>query len=539
MENTYFNLKYLHKYPNNDEFSGFCYTDRYYEPFVSTTFLAEGVKDRVDYNLRRRQKMLKEYLTFEFLEDGSFVWKSNKSTVSKTIEYKKNDGEWTEITSTVDGVTVPVQSGDIIRFRGNNTNYCDEITGEVGSTTFTISCAHFYSANRFNVYGNTMSLINSENFVLKDDFSTSKVFAGLFSGCTGLVDAEWMILPCISLTESCYERMFQGCTNLTIAPELDSMALADRCYYGMFYDCASLEKCPALPATTLADNCYLFMFRGCTSITEIPELPSINLTTGCYRYMFNRCSSLHDVEVKIPENGSISPECLRGMFAYASGITSAVIDLPLDEIPENALYSMFICGATLTNVEANFGSENSVAGDGAFRSVFEVCDALVDASNIKINTKTIGNSGCTGMFYHCSNLRIPPELPATTIGANCYRAMFSNCTNLATAPELPARELKPWCYHWMFSTTKVNRVVCLGDITTATTASHMVTVPEDCLNAWLGNIESSGEVVVNSDADENVWRNVLYQQRDATTHAPLDNWLYCVPRNWTITKLNS
>lgn len=539
MENTYFNLKYLHKYPNNDEFSGFCYTDRYYEPFVSTTFLEEGVKDRVDYNLRRRQKMLKEYLTFEFLEDGSFVWKSNKSTVSKTIEYKKNDGEWTEITSTVAGVTVPVQSGDIIRFRGNNTNYCDEITGEAGSTTFTISCAQFYSANRFNVYGNTMSLINSENFVLKDDFSTSKVFSALFSGCTGLVDAEWMILPCISLTESCYERMFQGCTNLTIAPELCSMTLADRCYYGMFYNCASLEECPALPATTLADNCYLFMFRGCTSITEIPELPSINLTTGCYRYMFNRCGSLHDIEIKIPENGSISPECLRGMFAYASGITSAVIDLPLNVIPENALYSMFVCGATLTKVEANFGSENSVADDGAFMSVFEECDALVDASNIKINTKSIGDSGCTAMFYHCSNLRIPPELPATTIGANCYRAMFSNCTKLATAPELPARELKPWCYHWMFSTTKVNRVVCMGDITTATTASHMVTVPEDCLNGWLGNINSGGEVVVNSDADENIWRNVVYQQRDTTTHEPLDSWLPCVPRNWTITKLSS
>lgn len=60
--------------------------------------------------------------------------------------------------------------------------------------------------------------------------------------------------------------------------------------------------------------------------------------------------------------------------------------------------------------------------------------------------------GCfSHLFYHCTSLVTPPELPATELSANCYQGMFSGCTSLVTAPELPATKLAMGCYDNMFS----------------------------------------------------------------------------------------
>lgn len=56
-----------------------------------------------------------------------------------------------------------------------------------------------------------------------------------------------------------------------------------------------------------------------------------------------------------------------------------------------------------------------------------------------------------GMFYGCTALTTPPELPATTLAVSCYLAMFDGCTSLTTAPVLPATTLAGSCYQYMFN----------------------------------------------------------------------------------------
>ena len=55
------------------------------------------------------------------------------------------------------------------------------------------------------------------------------------------------------------------------------------------------------------------------------------------------------------------------------------------------------------------------------------------------------------MFYNCTELTTPPELPATNLAIGCYQQMFLFCTGLAKAPELPATTLVEYCYYGMFS----------------------------------------------------------------------------------------
>lgn len=69
-------------------------------------------------------------------------------------------------------------------------------------------------------------------------------------------------------------------------------------------------------------------------------------------------------------------------------------------------------------------------------------------------TDTITTNNCFfRLFYGCSALTTPPELPATTLTYQCYRLMFYNCINLTKAPSLPATTLpSDWfCYYNMFT----------------------------------------------------------------------------------------
>lgn len=545
MENTYFNLKYLHKYPNNDEFSGFCYTDRYYEPFVSTTFLEEGVKDRVDYNLRRRQKMLKEYLTFEFLEDGSFVWKSSDSTAAKTISYRINKSEWTEITSTTDGISVPVSKDDIVEFKGNNETYCNEINRNASSgETFSAKMSYFSVTTQFNAYGNTMSLIDSDNFVLKDNLTEDMTFLGLFNGCTGLLDAEYVMLPAMTLTESCYERMFNDCSNMLIAPELPAMTLTDRCYYAMFLDCGSLVKCPELPATVLGLECYYEMFRQCYKITEAPKLPATILPDACYKYMFNRCYAITKTSVVYDASKTtLGKECFRGMYAFCTGLTEASIDLQLETIPEGTLYSTFYSATTLSNVKAVIGAENSVAEKEACRSLFQDT-SISDASNIHLNPITVGDSGYCFMFYQCYNLTEVPELPATTIGNACYLEMFGRCSNLEKSAKLIAKEMKPQCYKWMYTSTKVNEIVCLAENldymskTVSGVTLNDLCSPDECVLGIISKNDASSSVQCNfyvATGTSSKWSGCYYQSYVDGEGYKAER-VKVVPNGWTIVE---
>ena len=228
-------------------------------------------------------------LTFNIISAGTIVWRANQLASAKSIEYKKNDGEWTTITSNT-GASAPsisVSAGDVLRFKGDNATYA---TSETRFNSFTGSTA------KFEVEGNIMSLIDSENFATATTLVSSYTFYYLFNGCTGLTSAEFLILPATILAEACYADMFWNCRSLTIAPELPATTLANSCYLNMFANCTSLTTAPELPATTLVYSCYNNMFFACKSLTSAPELPATTLANSCYLNMFYGCTNLNYIK---------------------------------------------------------------------------------------------------------------------------------------------------------------------------------------------------------------------------------------------------
>ena len=187
-------------------------------------------------------------LTFNILSAGTINWTASDASITKTIEYKLNNGEWTSIISNTgsSAPTITVNSGDKIQFRGNNEQYSidySKYNSFSGSTAL------------FKAKGNIMSLIYGDDFKNKLTISSTYTFYGLFERCTGLISAKNLVLPATSLTNYCYGSMFLGCTSLTKAPELPATTLASYCYIDMFDGCKKLNYIKCLATNISANNC--------------------------------------------------------------------------------------------------------------------------------------------------------------------------------------------------------------------------------------------------------------------------------------------
>ena len=337
----------------------------YLEPWVSYTMENE----EVNYNKSEYEKLLETPLTFEILSGGSLSWSyygSNNSYLdaTKTIQYSKNGGEWTEMPR-----TLSVAAGDKVQFRGDNAKYAD--------SNYDYNSFKEGTTASFSIKGNIMSLIDSDDFANIKSLSGAYNFCSMFDSCSGLTNASDLILPaetlgnycyqtmfngCTSLTsspqlptttlaEGCYESMFRNCTSLTTAPELPATTLAQGCYTGMFRDCTSLTTAPVLPATTLAVVCYSAMFWGCTSLTTAPELPATTLVTDCYSNMFNGCTSLTTAP-ELPARTLVT-NCYSSMFQNCTSLTTAP-ELPATALIQYCYQNMFNGCTNLNYIKAMF-----------------------------------------------------------------------------------------------------------------------------------------------------------------------------------------
>ena len=395
---------YLHLFETESQFRDKRIND-YYEPWVSLT---EESNDRVDYNKTEYEKAPETPLTFEITRNGEIHWTSTHTAYTRTIQYKKNDSDWTSITSSTGGTNISVVSGDIVQFKGDNNRYSSgnsSILSDYRRAVFSgTTCG-------FKLKGNIMSLINSRSFKTLTTLTGELNFYHLFEGCTGLTDASNLVLPATTLRKNCYTGMFLGCTSLVTAPELPATTLVTDCYNSMFYGCTSLTTAPELPATTLADSCYYHMFQGCTSLTTAPSLPATTLAKYCYCYMFQDCTSLTTAP-SLPATTLVG-YCYGNMFQGCTSLTTAP-SLPATTLVGNCYYEM---------------------------------------------------------FYGCTGLTTAPELPATTLADHCYYGMFYGCTGLTTAPELPATALADYCYSNMFrGCTNLNYIKAM--FTTTPSASY-------------------------------------------------------------------
>ena len=315
-------MRYMHYFESANTFDVAYNGDEYHEPWVSLTMQNRDVH----YNKNKEIPLKEMPLTFEVLSPGElfFGHYSEGGSFSKTIEYSKNGGDWTSITSSLvtisegeepviisGGTKIQVVSGDTIQFRGNNSAY-----SELENMGFSM----FGSFNsRCKVKGNIMSLINSTDFTNLTTLESGGTFVSLFNLFVNLTDASELLLPATTLSDYCYESMFSNCTSLTTAPELPATALTEGCYENMFYSCG-LTGAPALPATTLAEWCYDSMFSDCTGLTSVPVnyLPVTTLTESCYSYMFRGCTNLTQAP-ELPAT-TLANECYYYMFYGCSNL---------------------------------------------------------------------------------------------------------------------------------------------------------------------------------------------------------------------------
>lgn len=209
-------------------------------------------------------------LTLEAIQDGIITIKNPNGLV---ISYEKNNGtSVTSLENNTADIEISVTNGDVVRFYGDNETYCI-VDSDANISNTNISCgADCY------IYGNIMSLIDS------DGYDTATTLTG---------DYTFMML-------------FEGNQHIK----------------------NHATKTLTLPATTLTKACYMGMFSGCSCLETAPMLPAENLNAGCYEFMFSGCSRLNSVTCLATDlsavdctNSWLKNVASKGTFYKASGIT--------------------------------------------------------------------------------------------------------------------------------------------------------------------------------------------------------------------------
>jgi hypothetical protein len=152
---------------------------------------------------------------------------------------------------------------DKVQFKGDNEVYGGRL-GYQGHSSFSITEDCY-------VYGNIMSLVDSENYFTRDYLTGGYNFVLLFYCCDHLLthESKRLALPATKLANDCYYGMFEGCSSMTVAPELPAETLERWCYAYMFDDCYNLTVAPVLPGKTLFNYSYCGMFAYCKKLDNI------------------------------------------------------------------------------------------------------------------------------------------------------------------------------------------------------------------------------------------------------------------------------
>ena len=472
-------IEYLHRFNAEANYNTYIGSSAYTEPTVST-YPVDASSVTVNYNL----KELGEPLTFQIVAGGTLYWYVGNDTYAKTIEYSKNGGEWTEITSSSGGSGTTISEvvpGDIIKFRGNNIQY--------GST----SASRFINTENclFYGYGNIMSLIQKENFVNRKNFTSdnnlafaymfyqtnimshptkllhlaatyfsgnlrpSGVYESMFRECKKLKRPPVIHLTNETVNE-CFRNMFNGCTSIQSVPKMPTSISTSACYQ-MFMNCTGLKTAKIDFIYWAGNNACQSMFEGCTSLRSV-YFKKTNFNQwggngGSFRQMFKNCTSLKKINA-LNITGKQSQIC-QNMFNGCTSLEDAsTVNISISgvNIDGRMFEGMFQnCKSLKKAPKINI----DIAGYYCFNAMFENCTSLETAPELNFTGNT-GEGICQAMFKGCTNLITPPPrlLPETLTGA-CYKYMFQNCTKLESAPEIMALTTDNRCCELMFANCKI------------------------------------------------------------------------------------
>ena len=431
-----------------------------------------------------------------------------------TMEYSHDNTSWTSFNS---DLTLDLDRGEIVYFRGDNPSYGSHAGYDSSYYPNRDLCTHFFSTAKCYLYGNMMSLIKSDpaEFSILTELTEPYTFSYMFDDdgfgnpispvlCShpsidlvlpattvtdfcyyhmfNLTGIDRMVLPATHMKPHCYEGMFEYCAKMKAAPELPAMELAEACYRYMFEECTGLTATPALPATTLAPSCYEGMFYDCLYLEDVTELPATVMQPYCYDSMFSRCARLKTAPVL--HSTELASYCYAGMFRR-TGLETAPA-LPASVLKDGCYGYMFEGCSSLINAPVLSATD---LAENCYRYMFLDCASLVNAP---VLPATELKEHCYEyMFQNCTSLVNAPALPATSLEAYCYNSMFSGCTSLVNAPDLPATILAGNCYQNMFENcSNLNHLKAM-----------FIILPDyNMLNSWLSGVSSTGTYVKNAAA---------------------------------------
>ena len=250
--------------------------------------IPSGWKVNDDYN----KPYTEMYFTIDVISGGKFnVLPAREQSTTEftdsnalTISYSINEADWVETKLLDSGLVLDVEEGDKIRFKGNNTNYCNNkgsnthkqwyvIFGFInpslsGTTTSFKQTGITYTTATYNVYGNIMSLCYGDNFASQTELPASYTFCSIFKN-SNVVSAEHLVFPATTLLASCYRAMFSFARHLTVSPTLPNITPVSECYKYMFECCDDLRKITCLVPTGLNTNAFTSWCRGTTNISDV------------------------------------------------------------------------------------------------------------------------------------------------------------------------------------------------------------------------------------------------------------------------------
>ena len=396
-----------------------------------------------------------DYLTFEFLEEGSFrigVYMSSQDQ-TRAIEYSRDSGEtWTQgIYGFVygGGTTPPlelsVSEGDSILVRHTLIHPYDWSYWPTMNTSFGMGSA------KFNVKGAISSVYDSNSY--------NTIIYFLESSC---VDASGLNLE---QHRNCY-RMFYNCVDLVVPPfSLSDGTQGEVAYDGyeykeMFRGCESMESTPSVyPETAeyLESDAFQDMYSGCTSLVKaytVNTMLTPNSGSYVFRRMFNGCVSLKKGPDFLTEYATHN--AFNGTFIGCTSLTTAgEINVKYVEVAEGGgLYT-----------------------DGAFSCMFSGCTALVTPPSVLPATQSYVHTSSGTIYYE--------NLPRYA-----YAKMFSGCSSLIKSPILPATYFED-CdrqYYYMFEgCSSLVSIICYLKRT-----RYSPTVDDIPTMGWVDGVSANG-----------------------------------------------
>lgn len=427
----------MHMFATDSEYKQYM-RQNFDRPFVATIELS-GSSSAVTFHDKYRDIPL----TFEISGEGDIVYGNAYEgfTANQTMLYRRFCGEWESLTisGTNQSWSLHVYPGDIIQMK--NAGY----DGSLWSVTFSGTTC------QFRLYGNIASLLSGDTYQTVTELGGNLTW--LFANCTGLTDAEHLILPFKTLYGSAYQEMFNGCYALQTAPTIEATSAGTWSMERMFKNCSALTVVQSeLYLTEFTDGVCNEMFDGCKSLTYTPQLNVASVGSYSLTAMFRDCHNLKrgPQEIAAPVLGQYS---CSGMFVRCYQL----------QRPPTIFAHTY--------------------GYGSCSWMFNDCFSFTTLPIVYATAVT--DYSCHGMFCGCHSATTQPTgmLSATTLGVATYRQMYAGCPYIERAPILPANVLTEECYREMFTwCDNLNYIECYATNTGATNAT----------TNWVQGVASTG-----------------------------------------------